>query len=261
MSRNPDWWCSRCSFKVFGSKDRCGKCGTVAPHAAQRQQAQAQQPAPTAAGGRPGDYMCPNCQLLIYGSKPCCAKCGFANPNRNSAPAPVTVSTSAANAGGGAAAAQQQQPPPTQEQQAQQPAPPARRGLNPDWVCRCGDVVFGSRPNCRKCGSPSPHVATNAQAVHDVAPVCTTTTSAAPAPASAGAAVPECNVCLEPYNGTDKRPMVLPCCGTSICDACWRGLLAHVPPGGTTVSCVMCREAHPVNVRLIVNRAVLQLLE
>jgi len=30
---NQDWTCPRCIFKVFGSKDKCGKCGTKAPHA------------------------------------------------------------------------------------------------------------------------------------------------------------------------------------------------------------------------------------
>lgn len=25
--KRADWWCPRCEFKIFGSKDRCGKCG------------------------------------------------------------------------------------------------------------------------------------------------------------------------------------------------------------------------------------------
>lgn len=30
QGRQPDWWCSKCQFKVFGSKDRC-KCGRRRP--------------------------------------------------------------------------------------------------------------------------------------------------------------------------------------------------------------------------------------
>lgn len=28
----PDWYCNRCQFKIFGSKDSCGKCGTRNPN-------------------------------------------------------------------------------------------------------------------------------------------------------------------------------------------------------------------------------------
>lgn len=26
--KHDDWWCSTCSFKIYGHKDRCGKCGS-----------------------------------------------------------------------------------------------------------------------------------------------------------------------------------------------------------------------------------------
>jgi hypothetical protein len=29
--KRPDWWCQKCQFKVFGSKERCGKCQTRRP--------------------------------------------------------------------------------------------------------------------------------------------------------------------------------------------------------------------------------------
>ncbi len=30
-TRPQDWWCETCKFKVFGSKSKCLKCGTVRP--------------------------------------------------------------------------------------------------------------------------------------------------------------------------------------------------------------------------------------
>jgi len=32
QGKRPDWMCPKCNFKVFGSKDQCGKCGSKNPN-------------------------------------------------------------------------------------------------------------------------------------------------------------------------------------------------------------------------------------
>eukprot|EP01126_Amoeba_proteus_P051952 TRINITY_DN623_c0_g1_i6.p1 TRINITY_DN623_c0_g1~~TRINITY_DN623_c0_g1_i6.p1 ORF type:complete len:168 (+),score=12.25 TRINITY_DN623_c0_g1_i6:61-564(+) len=69
--------------------------------------------------GKKTDWVCPLCSFNNYGRNKACIKCGHIH-------VPVT--------------------PPTLNQ-------PLRPG---DWVCTCGEMVFASRPACRRCGARKP---------------------------------------------------------------------------------------------------------
>lgn len=74
-----------------------------------------------------------------------------------------------------------------------------------------------------------------------------------PAPSAAATApAPECDVCFEKYNTTDRKPLILPCCGNSICSACDAGLIRPRV-------CPMDREALPD--KLVPNRTLLNALQ
>lgn len=86
---------------------------------------------------RPGDWEC--CGNVVFASRPSCFKCGRANPgyqvNQASAPSIYEL-------------------PPYRG-----PMPLIEGdngGFHRDWRC-CGDMVFGSKRNCRKCGRARPN--------------------------------------------------------------------------------------------------------
>lgn len=95
---------------------------------------------------RPGDWEC--CGSVVFASKPNCLKCGRPNPNlmarhldAPSAPSAPSIYEMA----------------PPQQRSMAIPVPPAaaRKVRHPDWYC-CGDMVFGSKASCWKCGRPRP---------------------------------------------------------------------------------------------------------
>lgn len=83
---------------------------------------------------RPGDWEC--CGTVIFASRTSCFKCGKSN-QAASAPSIYEVSPLASGGGGGGGGN-------------------FRKIRYPDWRC-CGDLVFGSKPNCWKCGRARPN--------------------------------------------------------------------------------------------------------
>lgn len=77
MARRSDWWCDNCEFKIFGSKDKCGKCGKQRPDAAFPGVAV---PGRTTPVRRATDWNCIRCDFLMFGDKSKCRKC---NVNRS----------------------------------------------------------------------------------------------------------------------------------------------------------------------------------
>eukprot|EP00929_Paragymnodinium_shiwhaense_P086449 TRINITY_DN4696_c0_g1_i1.p1 TRINITY_DN4696_c0_g1~~TRINITY_DN4696_c0_g1_i1.p1 ORF type:complete len:612 (-),score=98.74 TRINITY_DN4696_c0_g1_i1:372-2207(-) len=124
-----DWECPRCGDLQFARNSECRKCGEPAP--ADRDSSRVGG-APMPAAGRPGDWNCPNCADLVFASKAQCRKCGTPKPEGAGAGA------YAPPRGGGA-------------------GPPGARGQPGDWTCPdCGDLVFASKPCCRRCGRTPP---------------------------------------------------------------------------------------------------------
>lgn len=115
---NETWKCNSCSQLNLVTQKECGTPNCF--------QWRPQQAMPR----RQGDWEC--CGVIVFGSKPNCLKCGRPKPDlmaRNldapSAPSIYEV-------------------------------PPRQKGRYPDWYC-CGDMVFGSKPNCWKCGKKRPN--------------------------------------------------------------------------------------------------------
>lgn len=79
-----------------------------------------------------------------------------------------------------------------------------------------------------------------------------------PAPVSQ---VPECPVCMEGFNSGVNKPLVLVCCGHSICADCWKGVLERKQASALTVSCPRCREEIDITQRLVPNRTLLEQME
>merc|ERR1712241_837909 len=87
-------------------------------------------------GGKPGDWSCPACGNLVYASKSACGKCNT--------PKPVGGIDAMVNLIGGAGG--------------KGPTPPG--GKPGDWLCpNCGNLVYASKIECGKCGTPKPSVA------------------------------------------------------------------------------------------------------
>ena len=117
-----DWNCPTCHFSVYGSKDRCGKCGILNPALSSQQGATA---TTSSAPARRPDWTCPGCKAVVFGSKDRCFRCGKSCPNSSAAA-----------------------------------AAPMKAGQLPDWKCPgCKATVFGSRAGCYKCGQPNPSLA------------------------------------------------------------------------------------------------------
>ena len=86
---HPDWWCTTCNFKIFGSKSRCKKCGTYRDDQSV--------PLPEYKFEQPqlkqshllwlnkvnrkdkirsqNDWVCPGCKCILYGYRRECRKC------------------------------------------------------------------------------------------------------------------------------------------------------------------------------------------
>jgi hypothetical protein len=85
-----------------------------------------------------------------------------------------------------------------------------------------------------------------------------------------------CPVCLDRFDRDARRPLVLPCCGNSVCAACWEDVaaraLAAAPkpvkaskkgspqPAPVTAQCPLDRAKVDISRPLVVNRALMQLL-
>ena len=110
QQRTPDFDCPNCKYVIFGSKDKCGKCGYRNPHlvaaslgtaaaAAASATTAAAPPLPTSfvegaptrgnsiVSGSPAtrpprlpDWTCHACGDTVFGSRPACRKCGASNP-------------------------------------------------------------------------------------------------------------------------------------------------------------------------------------
>ena len=70
--------------------------------------------------------------------------------------------------------------------------------------------------------------------------------------------IPECNICMEYFDATTRKPLILSCCGHSICADCWKGIVERRREGSENVPCPRCREELPVNQRLVPNRTLLE---
>lgn len=72
----PDWFCNKCKFNVFGSKDSC-KCGNTRTN---------NQHKPVQAKTNANDWWCNTCKFNVFGSKTSCSKCKISkidNSNRD----------------------------------------------------------------------------------------------------------------------------------------------------------------------------------
>lgn len=136
---------------VYSAEDwKCASCGKANPIGRKEcltagcSQWRPQQAMPR----RPGDWEC--CGSIVFGSKPNCLKCGRPNPNlmaRNleapsAPPAPFAQSL-------------YETPPPPANASAVAVLKQEVKFYHPDWRC-CGQMVFGSKPQCWKCGRRRP---------------------------------------------------------------------------------------------------------
>jgi hypothetical protein len=142
---------------IYSSDDwKCASCGKTNPIERKEcltigcSQWRPQQAMPR----RPGDWEC--CGSIVFGSKPNCLKCGRPNPNL------MATNFDAAPSAPFAPFSQSlyEAPPPAPAHPhvaaaLMQHSAPDRRGYHPDWRC-CGDLVFGSKTHCRKCGRRRP---------------------------------------------------------------------------------------------------------
>lgn len=74
--KQEDWWCSNCSFKIYGHKDRCGKCGSRRPSNHQHSHTETREPPVLYERDSTKDWYCHSCCFTIYGHKDRCGKCG-----------------------------------------------------------------------------------------------------------------------------------------------------------------------------------------
>lgn len=114
-----DWICADCGNDVFGSKDKCGKCGLFRSKSDAKGAIKANCAIPAAAR-KPGDWDCA-CGELNFAARISCRRCAKAKPAVPAA----------------------QQPIPDNQ-------PTYRAG---DWFCAgCNELNFGARDACFKCG-------------------------------------------------------------------------------------------------------------
>eukprot|EP01126_Amoeba_proteus_P051950 TRINITY_DN623_c0_g1_i4.p1 TRINITY_DN623_c0_g1~~TRINITY_DN623_c0_g1_i4.p1 ORF type:complete len:192 (+),score=19.88 TRINITY_DN623_c0_g1_i4:376-951(+) len=91
---------------------------------------------PSSVNQRPGDWMC-TCGELVFASREACRRCGTTKTSLG-----LPSSSGVNGAGGMITGAGYGGQTPTM-----QPG---------DWMCSCGELVFGSRPACRRCGTAKP---------------------------------------------------------------------------------------------------------
>ncbi len=124
----------------------------------------------TGGNWRPGDWKCSKCNIMIFGSKNTCSKCGELknsvksnNPNDWKCPRCQNL-----------VFGYKKQCRCDQSGQSGQPGrclsyanfPDSRKSL--DWTCACGELVFGSRINCRKCGACNTRLQTQSNQTQNV---------------------------------------------------------------------------------------------
>lgn len=150
--REGDYWCPNCKMTIFASKKNCSRCGFPKPSSTKTTTTTTTVNNPPArtggggGGGRAPDWTCVACNFVVWGSKTHC-KCGVSRPDLAAAAA------GAVGGGGGGASASTTSTTTTTTLPTNAPA----RRLD-DWMCSCGESVFGSRPACRRCGKTSPHL-------------------------------------------------------------------------------------------------------
>eukprot|EP00462_Mataza_sp_D1_P001083 CAMPEP_0175092676 /NCGR_PEP_ID=MMETSP0086_2-20121207/2591_1 /TAXON_ID=136419 /ORGANISM="Unknown Unknown, Strain D1" /LENGTH=346 /DNA_ID=CAMNT_0016365557 /DNA_START=94 /DNA_END=1133 /DNA_ORIENTATION=+ len=172
-SRPGDWMCPNCGDLCYASRNACRKCHTPKPPSAYGASPYGAPPRfdPYGAGGgarpsvpptaRPGDWACPKCYDVNYASRMECRLCHTPKPAVDPAAAygmyGYGADMAAAQYGadmnaymGGFAMGY--------DGAAGAPAPGMPGGRRPgDWDCpQCGDVVYASRNECRKCRTARP---------------------------------------------------------------------------------------------------------
>lgn len=108
---------------------------------------------------REGDWEC--CGSIVFGSKPSCFKCGRPNPSMKSVHTPIWNGSPMTSNQRIEAPSAPFAPSEVSVYEAPPSAPQPSGGSFPrvyrsDWLC-CGDMVFGSKLNCRKCGRKRPN--------------------------------------------------------------------------------------------------------
>lgn len=79
-----DWICADCGNDVFGSKDKCGKCGLFRSKSEAKGAIKANCAIPAAAR-KPGDWDCV-CGELNFAARTSCRKCSKAKPTADTQP-------------------------------------------------------------------------------------------------------------------------------------------------------------------------------
>jgi len=199
--RPGDWRC--CGEVVFASRSACRKCGAPKPAPPSNPldasgigtSSSAKPPKPGQRGGlRPGDWKC--CNEVIFANVLTCRTCCARKPTQtpileasasvlvpSTAVDPMEVEslklenqrqadeiarqaaeivrlTASQNSTPGAVGARGGGPPKNYNQGQQKPRQEGSRG---DWTCSCGELVFASRPACRKCGGTRPNPDSNSE--------------------------------------------------------------------------------------------------
>lgn len=99
-TRKPAWWCPRCDFSIYGSKDKCSKCGTMrpAPKAVSAAVTAATATVPSVTF-KEGDWICPRpqCKAHNFRSRSGCHKCGTIGPLPLPTLAPAPAATADAD--------------------------------------------------------------------------------------------------------------------------------------------------------------------
>ena len=87
----PDWKCPQCNEKVFGSRNKCRKCGCFRFKAYSSSSTKVNA-SPPVVHFKPGDWYCPTCNVLNFGKRDVCYKCMTSRVNEN-ANASSTIDT------------------------------------------------------------------------------------------------------------------------------------------------------------------------
>jgi hypothetical protein len=150
--RAQDWACLGCNFENFGRNIVCLRCRSPRMMVAR--------------GGFSGtkssgnDWAC-SCGEIVFGSRFACRNCGTprSSVTNQTNYAPVQPSFVQPYGGG--------YPSNFAGGYSNQPGLPlniggSRQPLKPgDWLCTCGEHVFGSKESCRKCGALKPKPSSN----------------------------------------------------------------------------------------------------
>ena len=80
MRRYSDWYCSQCTFSIFGSKSACKKCGSMRPESALNPLYVAPKACDDTLKKKKGDWDCALCGIMNFASRDVCFKCFKAKP-------------------------------------------------------------------------------------------------------------------------------------------------------------------------------------